>query len=176
MYFVYLIRIALEYHTYLLLSNNSLTVIWFVRMEGNSSYPENHRKRFFLETSCNFKRACWFFWEWGGCKKLCLFFFYLVMIILYCILLASLKCEMTMCVQWSVYDACTKVGRRQNTSSPDLLKTLVEKGTTELCRDQLWRDWGFAEHNRKGGPVAVPCLKDCANVEVFLAFLTQSQQ
>lgn len=126
MYFVYLIRIALEYHTYLLISNNSLSVIWYVRMEGSSSYRENHRKRFFLATSCNFKRACWFFWESGSCKKLCIFF-YLVMIILYGILLASLKSEMTVCMQWSVYDACTKVGRRQSTSSPELLKHLLKR-------------------------------------------------
>lgn len=173
MYFVYLVRMALEYHTYLLLSNNSFSVIWFVRMEGkNSSYPENHRKKFFLETSCNFKRACWFFWEWGGCKNY--LFFFLVVIILYCILLSSLKCEMTVCMQWSVYDACTKVGRRQNTSSPELLKHLLKRELLNCAGISCGGTICWAEQKRRS--VAVPCSKDSTNVGVFLAFLTQSQQ
>lgn len=128
MHFVYLVRMTLEYHTYLLLSNNSFSVIWFVRMEGkNSFYSENHRKKFFLEISCNFKRACWF-WEWGGCKNFLWFFFFFTLLWLsstvFCLLLWSVR---WLCMQWSVYDACIKVGRRQNISSPELLKHLLKR-------------------------------------------------
>lgn len=64
-------------------------------MEGNSSYPENHRKKFSEKLHVILKEGVNSSESGEAVKN----FFYLLMIMLHCILLASLKCEeMTECV------------------------------------------------------------------------------
>lgn len=64
-------------------------------MEGNSSYPENHRKKFSEKLHVILKERVNSSESGEAVKN----FFYLLMIMLHCILLASLKCEeMTECV------------------------------------------------------------------------------
>lgn len=144
---------ALEYHTYLLLSNNSFSVIWFVRMEGKKQFlswkPQENvfPRNFILKEHADSSKS-------GEAVKTIFFFFLPCYDYPLLYFASSLKCEMTVCMQWSVYDACTKVGRRQNTSSPELLKHLLKRellncagiscGETEYLlstteREDLWQ-------------------------------------